>query len=486
MNFKRNCKFITALIACVLVLTSCGKNKSFNRYTFIDEITDLHQDETFLEGSSRIGNYKPYFTNISSEGNVNRNVFTEKGLKNLLKTTGDQKILVIPVEFPDYKCEEKLGISKKQYIDTLNRAFFGVQENTSYYSVSEYYNISSFGKLRISGEVSDQFYEFKVTSESLKNASQSTLFTYYQDIINWYISLGKDISSFKIDPNKEAVDSNVAIYLVYDRPYDENATSDSFFWAYTFSSSPFSWTSFSFIGSNLNKPDTHTFIHETGHLLGLEDYYPQDSSKDEPTHRIDMMDASLGDHTGFSKMFMDWVRPIEVTKTCEISINSFTSSGDLLLISPSWNKTVFDEYYLLELYTPTGLNKKDSILGNTIAKLPSLSGIKIYHVDARLAYYKNNRQGLEYISDCEFNTEANVGDAVGFINSNNKPLTSPLYELILNEKIIGDDYASDRQLFHLDNTFNDFKFNQDLGGFSCSIKVKNLGYKNATLSIEFN
>ena len=67
-------------------------------------------------------------------------------------------------------------------------------------------------------------------------------------IIDTHCHLNDDTFSFIIeDVIKDAKDNNVAIYLVYTHPYEIKET-ESFFWAYSFTSSPLSWTSFSFIG----------------------------------------------------------------------------------------------------------------------------------------------------------------------------------------------------------------------------------------------
>ncbi|MFA6675583.1 MAG: hypothetical protein WCS49_01745, partial [Bacilli bacterium] len=49
----------------------------------------------------------------------------------------------------------------------------------------------------------------------------------------------------------------------------------------------------------------------------------------------------------------------------------------------------FDEYLLLELYTPTGLNEFDSDYSYTgnYPQGPSVPGLRLWHVDARLTTY---------------------------------------------------------------------------------------------------
>ena len=45
---------------------------------------------------------------------------------------------------------------------------------------------------------------------------------------------------------------------------------------------------------NYGEPDSHTYIHETGHLLGLVDYYPTNVESDAPTFASDDSDVNVG------------------------------------------------------------------------------------------------------------------------------------------------------------------------------------------------
>ena len=87
------------------------------------------------------------------------------------------------------------------------------------------------------------------------------------------------------------------------------------------------------------KVDTHTYIHETGHLLGLSDYYSQDATqKFKPMGGMDMMDYNLGDENTFSKMLLNWTRPYVITGETTITINASNKIGDCILVpAKSWN-----------------------------------------------------------------------------------------------------------------------------------------------------
>jgi len=57
--------------------------------------------------------------------------------------------------------------------------------------------------------------------------------------------------------------------------------------------------------------DAHMLVHETGHMLGLEDYYSY-SGLENPCGGVDMMDLNVGDHDAYSKMVLGWVNPYVV------------------------------------------------------------------------------------------------------------------------------------------------------------------------------
>ena len=396
MNFKRNCVAIIALIGSALVVTGCKDPNAFYSYENISEVVDTHEEFVSEDGSyMKLGNYKSYEATVSKDetkllGNTYEILSKYTG-RHILDSTGDKKILVVPVQFSDFTIQQ-LGVNPEEYVSNLNKAFFGSVKNNKYVSVAEYYNRSSYGKLRISGKVCDQFYTYpkRVDEINQYKLSRDTVQECYNKVLTWY----EDTYHESLE-EYENENGEVALYLVYTYPTELNTQNPKFFWAYTFQDKPLSWSSYSFMNTLAGYPDAHTFIHETGHLFGLVDYYPADESDisnlvAEPSGRIDMMDCSVGDHTALSKMWLDWARPYWVTgksDSTEITIRSLVDTGDLILINDLWNGTVFDEYYLVEFYSPTGLNYFDTNTGNNLAKLPTLPGVKIYHVDARLGYY---------------------------------------------------------------------------------------------------
>ena len=513
MNFKRNYLSIITLIGSVFLVAGCKDRNAFKEFEFLDPEKDLHQveddhEDKQYEGYIKYGSLGNYVAKGTEDKTFDLgdtyNVLYQYGNQHIMHSTGDRKILVVPVEFEDFTIED-LGVDRNDYITNLKKAFFGVSSNNRFVSVSEYYNRSSYGQLRLSGKVCDKFYTFPKTKDSIirDDLSEKVVRNCYDDVISWvktsFPSLNLD--EYRIDPENSS--SDVCIYLVYTYP-TELKQNPKVFWDYTFLDKPFSWSSYSCLNTISGDPDAHTLIHETGHLFGLPDYYAPNETDPDPAGRIDMMDCSVGDHSAFSKMMFNWARPYYVTDSCEITIRSLSEYGDLILINDRWNKpevtskankTLFDEYYLIELYSPLGMNYFDASIGNNKAKLPLLPGIKIYHVDARIGYFKIDRDVKSFLHYCDTTDEEPVDPVSGNVGlaHNNSPTstivsqpTYNLYELQLNG-VTGtlDQCATDEHLFHVGDSFSieGERWNSS-NSTSYMVTVTALNYKQATIKIE--
>ena len=153
---------------------------------------------------------------------------------------------------------------------------------------------------------------------------------------------------------------------------------------------------------------SRTVIHEVGHALGLSDYYDKSMTR-EPVGVLNMQSSDSGGHDAFSVMTMGWTEPYvfsaedaatSTQPTIEITVKDFQSSGDLIILTPKWDgypydylydpsnpnppdcKEILDEYLVLELYTPTGLNAKEA--ARTDADNAKVPGIRLWHVNAKL------------------------------------------------------------------------------------------------------
>jgi hypothetical protein len=146
--------------------------------------------------------------------------------------------------------------------------------------------------------------------------------------------------------------------------------------------------------------DAHVYIHEVGHLLGLLDYYSYDRSQGDwgPTGALDMMDFNIGDHNGFSKMALGWIPPSFMIQPGTVVLPSIANQPSLLMLTKLIPTTMMDEYILIEFYQPIGLNQNDSqaSFSGRYPRMFSTSGLKIYHIDARIAQLMVTNQGLTF------------------------------------------------------------------------------------------
>lgn len=334
---------------------------------------------------------------------------------------GKQKALVILVSFSDGYYSITDG-----FISKINKYYFGAKTDTPYNwnSLSTYYSTASFGKLELTGKVT-AVYNATVTSQSIKTSdrSLSDLYSVYDDAISSIqagtlkASDGSTINLADFDNNNDNfIDSPTFITNVYDDkiwgstfwPHMSNAEGEGekkhLFGTY-------SSTNMGHITDNYSG-GARTAIHEQGHVFGLDDYYDYSDAIDENSTQIDliggadMQDNTVFDWNPYSKMLMDWVNPyvIDGTKnSVTLTIEPGSTSGDCVLIPANystWNGTPYDEYLLLELFTPNGNNELDwkSWKSSYSADL-GFGGIRLYHVDSCLYGYSDTDTLGAWIDD---------------------------------------------------------------------------------------
>lgn len=320
---------------------------------------------------------------------------------------GNVNILVLPVSIDGF--EEKATAENLKRLDDC----FNSKNLSRFESVASYYEKSSYGQLKLNFKLAPSWYKSGLTPKALQAQScrdDLGVSNLANSALDWYKATYPEDPLTDYDADKDGcVDG---IWLIYDAPimaddeeYYKKLYPDvdpSGFWAYTFAdflvrdsmhdvASPvakmISWAGIDFMDrfgdGNL---DAHTYIHETGHMLGLQDYYSTYSPYDCPSGCVDMMDNNIGDHCAFSKFALGWVRPIVVKEEKSFYLPSFQESGEfLLLTNDNWNGTPFDEYFTVELLTPTNLNAEDyssPYKGNGLQGY-SKAGVRISHIDNR-------------------------------------------------------------------------------------------------------
>lgn len=403
----------------------------------------------------------------------------------ILPSTGNQKILVIPVEFTDYPASSLAG-GAEQAKTRIQKTFFGKTNETGWESVASYYEKSSYGKLQLSGVVTDWYncgYTLKQANDLRQSEYDDATWYILRNAVNWYKKNHSDIRDY--DQNGDGYID--AVWMVYSAPYDTSSSAYDIQWAYTFwdyeqnanKTSPvanvYAWASYDFIdegGYRNNLPDAHTFIHETGHVLGLDDYYTYDEYDWGPAGVLDMMDGNIGDHNAYSKMVLDWTLPYVAQNTGTITLRPFESSGDCLLIGNDWNGSAFDEYLVLEYYTPTGLNQQDAQTAYpSRPKMFTQNGVKVYHIDSRLGLLSYGSRGWTFKQWTDQFISTNTSyTSIMASNTASSSIVSSDYRLVHLLESSGQNSfynggeASNATLFQVGDsfgktTFNSFKFN---------------------------
>ena len=429
------------------------------------------------------------------------------GYKKTMASLGTSFLTVIPVAFSDYPSSLLENQVEGKAIPALENAFFGDGQGNQYFSVASYYDQASFSHLHIKGRVASKWFIPSFSAAELYSkrspyAKKTAMSMIYEEAVEW---------NNKNFPSNTLKDGD-PIYFVYCAPYDgypsSSGSRSSFFWAFTINDPvPAAWSSFYMANLQQGRMDAHTFIHETGHLLGLKDYYNINAASDfsaiSPLGHIDMMDCSLGDQNTFSKMILGWNRPYVVDKPGVVTLSQAAGNGSCLLIpNGTWNGSPFDEYLLLEFYTPTLLNRIDVVnRADPCMRLPNASGIKVFHVDARLGIYDSDKTDPVSLID---KTTSIEGKQVDLYFNNGEGSGRYLIRLLdasgSNSSLIKGYVASDHQqtidnnelrdaLFKAgqgtsSSVFSDFRFH-DGKALSYQFTVTEVGASYAKINVSF-
>ncbi len=359
------------------------------------------------------------------------------------QTEGEVKVLAIPVWFTnsssffdDTKKDSNNKTQSQQILEDLPQALSGTSVSDSYKTLEEYYEEESFGKVDLQVTFCNTWCPLDIPSTSCRYHGQENVVESTREVasfaVDWYFTTtGKSLSEF--DGNNDGVIDAVMIF--YGSNYVGSPTTQDDYSqagrAYVGRGYPTSYalsvdygfTNYSFIScfniysrmqsvpsvwnqlkaqddlSNYGYTHTSTIIHEFGHMFGLYDLYDTvNDSEIFPAGMATMQDISSAGHDPYSVMALGWANPYvfdssdtTLDNQIEIEISDFQSSGDLILLSNSWNAndSVFDEYILIELFTPTGLNAYNMS--------SCQAGVRIWHINATLNLdnehmYKNDSE----------------------------------------------------------------------------------------------
>ena len=376
----------------------------------------------------------------------------------------DVKTVVVPVDFTDYLGSDTLK-GEEGYKADLEAAILGDGSGTSWESLKSFYYKSSHGQCNIDGVVTDFYHTGMTAAQFAKYGSGSTYATQKlaSDIADWLVDdLGMDLTQY--DANKDgAIDS---LIMIYTAPYHVKNIDNDLYWAFCWSNSGaklndyrpdayrFFWASYQFfyeagyyddagehqewtdedISSGRALPDSHTLIHEFGHVLSLPDYYCQANTENnyDPLMKLDMMAYNIGDHNSWSKAVYGWHAPYVVSGNGTLTLNSTTDTGEFAIIpiQGKFNNTMLDQFLMLEFMTPTGVCTKDATeplysQGSRYPRWYTEAGVRAILVDARPGIFTYNSATSSY-TFAGFTSSVNPPENgyVSLANDNNDPSRS--------------------------------------------------------------
>ena len=298
-----------------------------------------------------------------------------------MPTKGVVKAFALLIEFSD--C---LHINSREYIqDNLFGA--GDAARSPYESLATYYDRSSYQQLDLSNGTALDWYKtaYERSAVPLTDAGREGLI---KEALDYFAGMGHDFSQYDNDGDG-VIDYFIVIWAGPDNGWA------NFWWGQMLT---FSDDTYTVGGKSLYNyswqweanPAGGTFtpvtvIHETGHALGLPDYYDYDDydggGEDEGppggVGGLDMMDHNMGDHNCCSKWVLDWISPQPIAGgTCNVTLNASGTSQDAVLIWPGADiDDPFNEFYMVQNRLRVGNDNAPGMPGD---------GMLIWHVDASL------------------------------------------------------------------------------------------------------
>ncbi len=302
----------------------------------------------------------------------------------LTPSIGNTNILLIPIHFED--------IQRPEFnVEKIQTAFNGKSNELEWYSVSEFYNLSSYGNLNLSFTLTDVF------TPSKPSTYYETNYTNYNYVYAVEEIITEALEYFDETYNYNDFDSNDdgfidGIYLIYDHPVDF-LYETNLWWAFTYyfaneqilfdnmKIKSYVFAGYDFMSQNDEQCNTHTYIHETAHMFGIDDYYDYNTSLGSNVGGLaggDIMDGTIGDHNAFTKAILGWTNGhlVQPEDSLTIKLSSFQKNGDFIILTNSYDDELgyLQEYFILEYYTPTKLQEYDKIFQK--------NGLRILHIVA--------------------------------------------------------------------------------------------------------
>lgn len=329
-----------------------------------------------------------------------------------LSAVGVQHALVVPVVWADQTdlvSDETYALYQK----ALGRLMDEQGESLADYSVAddgvfsltEYFDIASYGRLELSSFLTDWYYTDKNFANDYEYAFPEINFA--DEVLQWVKTTYPDTDWTQFDQDGDGI-VDAMVLLSVGLTQNEGYAPSSFGGAVHSTGSDFG----EFAGTQadpqancfltvnhffLKDGEINTLIHEFSHNFGLNDYYDGLGYGINAVGGYDMQGDSVGDWNAYSKLAVGWMQPQVVSglssgESVELTIGSSALTGDVILLPAAGTEYdgPFGEYVMIDLLTPDGANLYDAPKYG----LEDTVGVRISHVDAIL---RRTTQGDRYL-----------------------------------------------------------------------------------------
>lgn len=344
----RLCALLILICAAALLLpwgrSALGAETDESPCMLTDEQRAAYEADGTLD--ARIAYQESLRNDRPSEGLISQAVERERAAQGIgayavpsnwssgMASVGAAHVLGLRITFPDHQFEENDTLDALQSIigpKTQNGAAPAGTSPFPYESLSAYYYRASYGKLSLTGEAFD--YTAKYERDYYTNNPESL-------VAEALAALDESEDLSRFDANKDG--KLDAVYVHFAGPdtgwgsvwwSNESTASDPTLYE---DGSVRLWNMVLLAENSSNSWAARTIIHETGHVLGLPDYYSARSQTGQGSDRsgiltFDMMMQNMGDHNGYSKWLVGWLPEEKITRIVanEDGI-SVTRNGEVL------------------------------------------------------------------------------------------------------------------------------------------------------------
>lgn len=305
-----------------------------------------------------------------------------------MPSKGTVNLPVFLVDFPDNT--HKPGWTPFE----VGWAFFekGDPNRKPYESVAKYYERSSYGQLNLKGKTHGWIRAGNTSASYYTDPKGDGMDLLTREVLTSW----DDLVDFRqYDSDGDGYIDGVYFVITEDNLWGPGVTH-----SYNDTAVPFTvdGKKLSHVVFQIYKPfgssndfDPLISIHETGHLLGLPDYYDYDyktGMQHGPSGGVggwDMMDFNWGDHNCFSKYLLGWIDPPVVSSGSEaFTLHPSGITKDAVIVMPGYASGDYSEFFMVQYREPGKgndplLTKKSQTFG------PGHSwpaGLFIWHIDA--------------------------------------------------------------------------------------------------------